>query len=45
MDKDDPRYREMKERMRVQSRDRAIVIVLLVLITVVGLIWLFVINP
>jgi len=45
MSKDDPRYREMKRRMRIQSRDIAAVIIVLILIVVGGLIWALLAAP
>lgn len=44
MDKDDPRYRLMKERMRVEIRDRVIVVVVLVVTTVACLACGYVLN-
>jgi len=45
MSKDEPRYREMKRRMRIQSRDIAAVIIVLILIVVGGLIWALLAAP
>lgn len=39
MEKDDPRYREMISRMRIQSRDLGCAILILVLIIVLGVLW------
>lgn len=40
-DKNDPRYREMNRRMKIQSRDLAVVVVVLIIVTIIGLIWAF----
>ena len=45
MEKDDPRYRLMKERMRVENRDRAVVVVVLIVTTVACLACGYVLYP